>query len=82
MASKEVSCAVELKGKVLRTIVDSVEGEEVDLTDGVKIFHDNDWALVLPDPSRPVIHLYAEAETEKQAQKLIDKYVEKIDQVT
>ncbi|MBN3033910.1 MAG: mannose-1-phosphate guanyltransferase [Candidatus Saganbacteria bacterium] len=79
MASKEVSCAAEHKGKVLRSIVDSLGEEEVDLTDGVKIFHGNDWALVLPDPSRPVIHLYAEAETEKQAAKLIDKYIEKID---
>jgi mannose-1-phosphate guanylyltransferase / phosphomannomutase len=82
MVSKEVSCAAELKGKVLRTIVDAIEGEEVDLTDGVKVFHGNDWALVLPDPSRPVIHLYAEAETEKQAQKLIDKYVAEIDSIT
>ena len=78
MVSKEVSCAAELKGKVLRTIVDGISGEEVDLTDGVKIFHSHDWALILPDPARPVIHLYAEAESEKLAHKLIDKYVEKM----
>ncbi|OGB89159.1 hypothetical protein A2625_02430 [candidate division WOR-1 bacterium RIFCSPHIGHO2_01_FULL_53_15] len=81
MASKEVSCASEQKGKVLRSIVDSVADEEVDLTDGVKVFHGNDWALILPDPQRPIIHLYAEADSEKQAQKLIDKYVEKIDSI-
>jgi mannose-1-phosphate guanylyltransferase / phosphomannomutase len=81
MVSKEVSCAAELKGKVLRTIVDGITDEEADLTDGVKIFHQHDWALVLPDPARPVIHLYAEAESEKLAHKLIDKYVEKIDSI-
>ncbi|MDD5594532.1 MAG: mannose-1-phosphate guanyltransferase, partial [Candidatus Margulisbacteria bacterium] len=81
MVSKEVSCAAEQKGKVLRTIVDSIGDDEVDLTDGVKIFHGHDWALILPDPARPVIHLYAEAESEKLAHKLIDKYVEKIDSI-
>jgi mannose-1-phosphate guanylyltransferase/phosphomannomutase len=81
MASKEVSCTAENKGKVLRTIVDAIGDEEVDLTDGVKVFHGHDWALILPDPAKPVIHLYAEAESEKQAHKLIDQYVEKIDSI-
>ncbi|MFA5839590.1 MAG: mannose-1-phosphate guanyltransferase [Candidatus Margulisiibacteriota bacterium] len=85
MASKEISCAAEQKGKILRSIVDSVKDEEVDLTDGVKVFHgegkatEADWVLILPDPARPVIHLYAEAGSDKDANKLIRDYVEKID---
>jgi mannose-1-phosphate guanylyltransferase/phosphomannomutase len=79
MATKELSCPLEKKGKILRSIVDDLKGEEVDLTDGVKIFHREDWVLVLPDPVRPVIHLQVEADSDKQAQKLINTYVEKID---
>jgi mannose-1-phosphate guanylyltransferase/phosphomannomutase len=81
MICKDVSCAPEKKGTVLRTIVDEVKDEEVDLTDGVKIFHGDDWVLVLPDPARPIVHVCAEAESEKGAQKLIAQYVAKIDAI-
>lgn len=81
MVSKEISCPPEKKGKVLRQIVDQLKEEEVDLTDGVKVFREDNWLLILPDPARPVIQLYAEAGTEKQAQKLIDEYVGLIDSI-
>jgi mannose-1-phosphate guanylyltransferase/phosphomannomutase len=79
MVSKDISCPSEEKGKVLRGIVESTKEKEVDLTDGIKVFYGEDWILILPDPTRPLIHLYAEAKSEKQAQKLIADYVEKID---
>jgi len=81
MLSKEVSCAPEKKGKVLRCLVDGLKDEEADLTDGIKIFHNNDWVLILPDPARPIIHVYAEADSGTVAQNLIDRYVDKIDSV-
>ncbi|MDD4179138.1 MAG: nucleotidyltransferase, partial [Candidatus Margulisbacteria bacterium] len=79
MWSKEISCPSEKKGLVLRSIVDSLKDEEVDLTDGVKVFHGDDWVLILPDPVRPIIHLYSEANNDNQAEKLIVKYVDQID---
>jgi len=81
MVSREISCSPENKGKVLRTIVDNLQDEEVDLTDGIKIFHGNDWVLVLPDPARPIIHVYSEAGSEKQAEKYVKEYIEKIDSI-
>jgi mannose-1-phosphate guanylyltransferase/phosphomannomutase len=81
MVSQEISCSLELKGKVLRSIVDGLQNEEVDLTDGVKVFYDANWVLILPDPTRAAIHVYAEADSDKQAQKLVDRYVEKIDSI-
>lgn len=81
MASKEISCSPELKGKVLRSIVDSLRDEEVDLTDGIKVFRGDDWVLILPDPARPVINIYAEAGSERLAQKFVAEYVEKIDSI-
>lgn len=81
MIWRDVSCAPAKKGLVLRKIVDEVKDEEVDLTDGVKIFDGEDWVLVLPDPARPIIHVCAEADNETSAQKLINRYIEKIDAV-
>jgi mannose-1-phosphate guanylyltransferase/phosphomannomutase len=81
MVSKTISCPMEAKGKVLRTIVDKEREANIDLTDGVKIFYDEDWLLILPDPARPIIHLYAEAKTDKQAQKLVEDYIKEIDAI-
>ncbi|MCU0641555.1 MAG: sugar phosphate nucleotidyltransferase [Candidatus Margulisbacteria bacterium] len=81
MTCKDVSCAPEKKGTVLRTIIDEVKDEEVDLTDGVKIFDGEDWVLILPDPARPIIHVCAEADNDRTVQKLIARYVEKIDSI-
>jgi mannose-1-phosphate guanylyltransferase/phosphomannomutase len=81
MLSKDISCQPELKGKVLRTIVDEYQDREMDLTDGVKLFHGEDWVLILPDPARPLIHIYAEAGSDKETQNLINEYVNKIDSI-
>jgi len=81
MSCREISCPPELKGRVLRTIVEDQQDKEMDLTDGVKIFHHDDWILILPDPVRPIVSICAEAATEKAAQKLVNEYVEKIDSI-
>jgi mannose-1-phosphate guanylyltransferase/phosphomannomutase len=81
MVCKEISCSPENKGKILRTIVDGLKDEEADLTDGIKIFHDDDWVLILPDPGRPIIHVCSEAGNDKQAAKLTKEYIEKIDSI-
>lgn len=78
---KEISCLPELKGKVLRTLVENLKEENIDLTDGVKVNFGDSWVLVLPHPMRPVIHIYAEAESEKQAKKLLMEYTEMIDDI-
>jgi len=35
--------------------------------DGVKVLHDDGWALVLPDPDEPVTHVWAEGPTDGAA---------------
>ncbi|MFA6431559.1 MAG: mannose-1-phosphate guanyltransferase [Candidatus Margulisiibacteriota bacterium] len=82
MVGKEISCGLDMKGKILRTLIDEVGNNKIDLTDGVKIFHADDWVLVLPDPMRPIVHIYSEAGNKKDAQKLIKEYIEKIDSIT
>ena len=81
MFCRDISCRHELKGKVLRSIVDEYQDREMDLTDGVKIFHGEDWVLILPDPARPLIHVCCEADNEKTVQKLVKEYIDKIDSI-
>lgn len=76
---REVSCSPDQKGKVMRVLVEGPEADRVELIDGVKLWFGGDWILVLPDPMHPVIHLYAEAGTDKNAQLLLSRYISKID---
>src|SRR3989339_23035 len=74
MVSRQVKCPAEIRGTILRTLVERSKNNKLDLTDGVKIFYDNNWILVLPDPIHPVIHLSAEAENAEKAEELLEKY--------
>ena len=38
---------------VMRTLVEQSKDREVELVDGVKVLHDDGWALALPDPEEP-----------------------------
>ena len=55
---------------------------ELVLVDGVKILHDDGWALVLPDPEEPVTHVWAEADGDHAARQLAQEYARRIRQAT
>lgn len=78
MVKKDISCSSEFKGKVLRTLADELKEENMELVDGVKVHFGEDWILILPHPTKPVIELYAEGEN---ARKLISQYTKRIDEI-
>ena len=49
-----------------------------ELIDGIKIYNEKSWILLLPDASQPLIHIYAEGETVKERDRLVQNYYEKI----
>ena len=52
-----------VKGAVMRTVMAAAGTLEVDTTDGVRVVEaDRRWALVLPDPTQAVTHVWAEGE--------------------
>ncbi len=65
-----VACPWEQKGAVMREIVERATGDRVELIDGVKIYHAEDWVLVLPDTAQPVVHVFAEADSDAKARAL------------
>ncbi|GAA1556058.1 mannose-1-phosphate guanyltransferase [Actinomadura kijaniata] len=63
------------KGGVMRTVVEAAAGRRIDTTDGVRVVEqDGRWALVLPDPSEPVTHLWAEGPDTDSAQALLEEW--------
>ena len=68
-----ILCPFEQIGRVMRTVF-SDNASHVQLLDGLRIdFHDS-WVIIIPDGQKPFIHIYAEGQTEKEANSLLQKY--------
>ncbi len=78
-AEEKVDCAFQQKGRVLRSIVEERESEELELIDGVRIDHAEGWTLILPDGELPLFHVYAEAPSPEEASRLVEEYTAVID---
>jgi len=75
---KEVPVPWETKGRVIRRLIQEPSGGRLELLDGVKVFHQDGWALVLPDPDKPVCRVFSEGSTMEIAESLTDMYIKKI----
>ncbi|MGQ0433851.1 MAG: sugar phosphate nucleotidyltransferase [Microthrixaceae bacterium] len=71
----------EQKGMVMRSLVEMSKDREVQLIDGVKVRHEEGWALALPDPEEPVTHVWAEGATDADARALVNEYARRIRQL-
>ncbi|MGC8874216.1 MAG: sugar phosphate nucleotidyltransferase [Chloroflexia bacterium] len=72
---QKVPCRWESKGRVMRLLNEQYAGRIVERIDGVKIeMGGRSWVLVVPDADGPYFHIYADGETEEQAQALAEKY--------
>ncbi|HET7465567.1 MAG TPA: nucleotidyl transferase, partial [Candidatus Dormibacteraeota bacterium] len=69
-------CPWEVKGRVMRTMMERHLKDRVDLTDGVKVFVDDGWALVAPDADRPEYHVIASTTDAAHADRLVQEYSE------
>lgn len=78
---ERVACPWGRKGAVMRRLMESTEGEERQLVDGVKIWRDErTWALVIPHSDKPYFVVTAEAPDEDGAAELVDEYTRKVEQ--
>mgnify|MGYP000890029669 CR=1 FL=1 len=75
---KEVKCPWSAKGKVIRAIIEENDQDKIETTEGVKIFGDKGWVLVLPDAEKPVCRVISEGYSEEYAKELTDIYVNKV----
>ena len=81
LTRKDVPVPWEAKGRVIRNLIEERSHEDLELLDGVKVFHQDGWTLVLPDPEEPVCRIFSEASTMEVAESLTEFYVDKINQI-
>ncbi len=78
---RPIPCPWELKGRVMRMVAQHAKGR-TETIDGLKVYTDHSWALILPDASEPIIHLYIEARSEDDADRLVQEYADLIQKFT
>lgn len=80
LLSTSIQCTVEEKAAIMAMLSAETEKNRVELIDGIKIIQNNSWILLLPDSSQPLIHIYAEGDSTKERDRLVNSYSEKIKQ--
>jgi mannose-1-phosphate guanylyltransferase/phosphomannomutase len=77
---RRVPCSFDKKGLVMRIMAEELGSEgTVELTDGVKVWLDDAWALVLPDSFDAMVHVYAEGSTDGESLRIVNEIKERID---
>jgi len=78
MARDSVSSPLELRGQIMRSLIEEFRERQIDTIDGIKVFYDDTWVLMHPSSEEPVINLYAEAPSKEAANRVIQEYAQKI----
>lgn len=78
MAEEELDCAFQLKGRVMRKLAEENADSIRESADGIQIFTEKGWILILPDATRPVVRMTAEGYTEEFAKELLLDFERKI----
>jgi len=66
------------KGRVMRRLLEEHREHTLDLVDGIKIFVEDGFVLVRPDPDEPACHIVASVGDEVTAQRLLDEYSRRV----
>ena len=66
------------KGRVMRVLLEEHRDRAVDLVDGIKVFLDDGFVLVRPDPDQPACHIVASVSDEDQGRRLLDEYTQRV----
>ncbi len=78
MGQKDVACPWEMKGLVMRRLIEHTKRQKRELVDGVKIIFEDAWVLIIPDQETPQFHITAEAKNRSRVDALLSEYGVKI----
>lgn len=73
---ERVPCTWAAKGRVMRNLIQQTKNgeEKFELLDGIKIYGQQYWVLLIPDPDKPFFNIFVEAESAKRTSEIISKY--------
>jgi mannose-1-phosphate guanylyltransferase/phosphomannomutase len=78
LVHEDVHCPWALKGIAMRLLIEEAKGMETENLDGLKVRENGGWVELLPDPDRPLFHIYAEGPDEEASLRLAERYRERL----
>ncbi|HEX2947308.1 MAG TPA: sugar phosphate nucleotidyltransferase [Clostridia bacterium] len=82
MHRQEVECGWNSKGKVIRRLIQENGGNRVETLEGVKVYNDRGWVLVLPDAEKPMVKVIGESTSAEFAEELTNIYARKVREIS
>ena len=80
-AHHKVPCPWEAKGTVMRCLNERYLDRQSPQVDGVRVDLGHEWVLILPDPDRPIFHVYAESISQDRVEGLADEYTRIVEEL-
>jgi mannose-1-phosphate guanylyltransferase/phosphomannomutase len=71
---EEVPCPWSEKGRIMRMLMSETRDQSVELVDGIKIFNEGGWVLILPDLDEPTFKIIAQSQSFQHAKAMIAQY--------
>jgi mannose-1-phosphate guanylyltransferase / phosphomannomutase len=81
VARVDVATPWEVKGTVMRRLVERLNGERTVTIDGVKAFRGRDWALVIPHPQEPLVRVWAEAGGPEASRSMAEEFAALVEEL-
>lgn len=75
---KEIVCPWKMKGKVMRTLIESSPQNSMELIEGVRLNYENAWAIVLPDSDEPLCRVIIEGKSIDNVKNLTQCIIDRI----
>jgi mannose-1-phosphate guanylyltransferase/phosphomannomutase len=72
--SSTIHCPWESMGKVMRLLIKESDGQNLNLTEGVKIYDSESWALILPGAEQPILQIFAEGKNIRETRNILKRY--------
>lgn len=79
---EEIMCPWNMKGKVMRNLIEENNSKSIELIEGVKLNYKNAWALIIPDSNEPLCRLFMESNSAENVELLSKKIEKKIEDIT
>jgi len=82
LVKRKIGCPEDKKKKVLETMERKFAGEKLDRRDGIKVIRESSWVHIRLSGTEPVIRVFAEARTAKEAKGIVNSILKKIKEIT
>jgi phosphomannomutase len=64
--------------ELIAAAIENFKGAEVNTEDGIKFIWDNQWIHLRKSNTEPIIRIYAESDSQKNLELLMEKFLQKI----